>query len=163
MKMHLILIAGLAFAAQANPDEFLRKAVVEGLKEDGADRTFVKDSIAGKRELFVVKCPICEPIRSGFVEYGAAKGDPAKGKGIPKDIVDDLKNPSRLVQLKALERLVDRYVASHKDRLKLTDAQRQELQAKLEQGKKTGMEAVEAGRQKGFDFCPSCNGATKAK
>jgi hypothetical protein len=74
--------------------------------------------------LFVLKCPICEPVRSGFVEYGAAKGDPPKGKGIPKDIVDDLKNPARLVQLKALERLVDRYVASHKDRLKLTDAQR---------------------------------------
>jgi hypothetical protein len=161
--MHLLMIAGLAFAAQVKPEEFLRKAVVEGLKEDGADRAFVKDNIADKRELFVLKCPICTPVLNGFIDYGSAKGQPAKGKGIPKDIVDDLKNPARLVQLKALERLVDRYVASHKDRLKLTDAQRQELQAKLEDGKKTGMEMVELGRQKGFDFCPSCSGATKAK
>src|SRR4026209_2876871 len=128
--MRLLPMASLAAAQAAprptDPWEFLRKAVLEGLKDDGADRAFVKDNIAGKPGLFVQKCPICEPVRSGFAEYGAAKGDPESGKGIPKDVVDDLKNPARLVQLKALERLVDRYVASHKDRLQLTDAQRHE-------------------------------------
>jgi hypothetical protein len=164
--MRLLMMAFLAAAQAAprptEPGDFLKKAVLEGLKEDGADPAFVKDNIAGKPELFVIKCPICEPVKSAFIHYGSAP-KPAGGKGLPKDIVDDLKNPTRLVQLKALERLVDRYVASHKDRLKLTDAQRQELQAKLEQGKKTGMEMVELGKQKGFDFCPSCSGATKAK
>jgi len=167
--MRLLLMAFLAAAQAAprptDPWEFLRKAVLEGLKDDGADRAFVKDNIAGKPGLFVQKCPICEPVRRGFAEYGAGKpAEAAKGKGIPKDIVDDLKNPARLVQLKALERLVDRYVASHKDRLKLTETQRQELQSKLEIGKKEGMKMKELGPQKDFgDFCPSCNGAAKAK
>jgi len=163
--MSIILLAGLALMASGpaiEPGEFLRKAVLEGLKEDGADPAFVKERIAGKHDLFVLKCPICEPVKSAFIQYGSAQ-KPAEGKGIPKDIVDDLNSATRLVQLKALERLVDRYVASHKDRLKLTDAQRQELQAKLEDGKKTGLEMVELGRQKGFDFCPSCSGATKTK
>ena len=95
--MRIVMLAGLALMASGpaiEPGEFLRKAVVEGLKEDGADPAFVKASIADKRELFVLKCPICEPVRQGFAEYGAGKAaEPARGKGIPKDIVDDLKNP----------------------------------------------------------------------
>jgi len=166
--MRIVMLAGLALMASGpaiEPGEFLRKAVVEGLKEDGADPAFVKASIADKRELFVLKCPICEPVRQGFAEYGAGKAaEPARGKGIPKDIVDDLKNPPRLTQLQALERLIDRYVSSHYQRLKLNEEERKTLQVKLEIGKKEGMRMKELGPQKDFgDFCPSCNGAAKAK
>jgi len=38
------------------------------------------------------------------------------------------------------------------------------MQAVLEVGKKEGMEMKELGSNKGlFNFCPSCNGAAKAK
>ena len=171
--MHLLVLTTLALTActQEKPrkigmGEFLHKAVVEGLKEDAADRAWVKERI--QYNLFVLKCPICEPIKSGFGEYANsppkdAPAPPAEGKGVPKDIVEDLKNPVRLAQLKALERLVDRYVSRHYERLKMSAEERQTMQVALDDGKKKGMEMKELGRQKDFDFCPSCNGAAKAK
>ena len=156
--MQIMLLACLALTSM-DPAEFLRKAVVEGLKEDGADRVFVKECITDRRELFVMKCPICEPVRQGFAEY--AKAVPTAGKGIPKDIVDDLKNPARQTQLKALERLVDRYVSRHYDRLKMSAEDRQKMQAEMEARKKDGMKMKELGSPNFGDFCPSCNGAAK--
>lgn len=177
--MRIILLAGFAWlcacgkgtdAAQAKPlqmdvDTFLGNAVREGLKEDGADRAFVREHIADKRDLFVLKCPICEPVRNGFLEYGRAdQPAPPAGKGLPKDIVDDLKKPARLAQLQAVERLVDRYVSRHYERLKMSADDRKRMQAKLELAKKAGMRMKELGPQADFgDFCPSCNGAAKAK
>ena len=149
--------------------EFLRKAMEEGLNEDAADRLWVKERIADQNGLFVLKCPICDPIRKGFAEYGKAQpkespGAPAEGKGVPKDIVDDLNNSTRLTQLRALERLVDRYVSRHYERLGMNLEERRRMQAALEDGKKEGMRMKELGPQKDFgDFCPSCNGAAKAK
>lgn len=144
-----------------DPEEFLSKAVTEGLTEDGADRTFVGEFIAGKGDLFVPKCRICYAVRKGFDQY--AKGAPAEGKGIPKDISDELKHGARLARLNALERLVDRYVARHYDRLKVTAEERIPLQASLEEWKKEGMKMKEWGAPKFGDFCPSCNGAAKAR
>ena len=163
--MSMILLAGVALLAcgQTDPKEFLQKAVLEGLKEDGADPAFIKDRISGRPELFVIKCPICEPVKQSFAKYASGPAPDKAGKGLPKDIVDDLKNPTRTVQLKALERLVDQYVSRHYERLKMSDQQRKDLQAKLEVLKKEGMRMVDLGDQKGFDFCPSCNGAAKAK
>lgn len=146
---------------------FLRGAVVEGLKEDGADRAFVRESIVGKSELFVLKCPICEPVRKGFTEYGSAEpGEkPEAGKGIPKDIADELRYAARVARLNALERLVDRYVSRHYDRLQMSAEERRRMQTTLEEARKEGMRMKELGpTSKTFgDFCPSCNGAAKAK
>jgi len=161
--MHMMLLAGMALLAQTDPGEFLQKAVLEGLKEDGADPVFIKDRITERHDLFVLKCPICEPVKRSFAKYASGPAPAKTGKGLPKDVVDDLKNPMRAVQLKALERLVDQYVSRHYERLKMTEQQRKDLQAKLEEMKKEGMRMVELGGQKGFDFCPSCNGAAKAK
>jgi len=131
-----------------------------------ADRALVKERIVDGKSLFVQKCPVCEPVRQGFLEYGNAPAKetpatPAEGKGLPKDIVDDLKSPTRLTQLKALERLVDRYVSRHYERLKMSAEERQAMHSALEDGKKQGMEMKQY--QKDFgDFCPSCNGASGA-
>jgi hypothetical protein len=164
MTMNMILLAGVVFlACGPDPEEFLQKAVTEGLKEDGADPIFIKDRISERHDLFVLKCPICEPVKRSFARYASGPVPAKAGKGLPKDIVDDLKNPARVVQLKAVERLVDRYVSSHYERLKMSPEARRTLQAKLEEMKKEGMRMVELGGQKGFDFCPSCSGAAKAK
>jgi hypothetical protein len=149
-----------------DPWGFLRKAVVEGLTEDGVDRVFVKESIAGRRDLFVEKCLICESVRTGFQDYAstAPAEKPASGPGIPKDIVDELRFAARVARLNALERLVDRYVSRHYDRLQMTAEERRLMQTALEDGRKEGMILKELGPNKGFgDFCPSCNGAAKAK
>lgn len=179
--MRILTLAGLALlgacgkdseAAQAkplsiDPDEFLRKAVTEGLTEDGADRAFIKEFVADKSSLFVLKCPICEPVRKGFSQYGYStekQPAPAEGKGIPKDIVDDLKDPARAKQLKAVERLVDRYVSLHYERTKMSADDRKKMQAVLAVRKKEGMGMKQSAYNKDFgDFCPSCNGAEKAK
>lgn len=147
------------------PADFLRKAVVEGLKEDGADRTFVKECIAQKGDLFVLKCRICDAVRGGFSEYGRGETPvaPAEGKGIPKDIVDELRNAARPAKLNALERLVDRYVSRHYERLKMTAEERRTLQATLEELKKEGMRMKELGSPNFGDFCPSCNSAAKQR
>jgi hypothetical protein len=143
------------------PREFLSKAVVEGLKEDGADQAFVKECIIGKGDLFVAKCRICDAVRYGFAEYG--KSAPTEGNGIPKDIVDELKHAARPAKLNALERLVDRYVTRHYERLKITTDERIPLQAKLEEWKKEGMKMKEWGSPNFGDFCPSCNAAAKQR
>ena len=174
--MRLITLAAVALAAcgqgseavQSKPrtfdaEDFLRKAVVEGLKEDGADRAFVKECIAEKGELFVPKCRICHAVRKGFDEYGAGRDKPGPGKGLPKDIADELKHAARLARLNALERLVDRYVARHHERLKTTAEERATLQATLEVWKKNGMKMKELGSPNFGDFCPSCNGAAKQR
>jgi hypothetical protein len=162
--MSTILLALLSLAA-GDPEQFLTRAVVEGLKEDGADRAFVKECIAEKRDLFVLKCPVCEPVRRGFIEHARPGQNPvaAAGKGIPKDIVDDFKNPDRLVQLKAVERLVERYVARHYERLKMSADDRKKMQAEMEARKKEGMKMKELGSPNFGDFCPSCNAAAKSK
>lgn len=150
------------------PAEFLRAAVLEGLKEDLADRTFLKECFEKSGPMFVLKCPICEQVQAGLVAYlnpkdGEKAAPPVEGKGIPKDILVDLKSPIRTTQLKAFERLIDRYVSRHYERLQMSAEERQIMHATLEDWKKTGMEMKVAGRQKDFDFCPSCNGAAKAK
>jgi len=178
--MHLLLLASLALTAcgqESTPaqtklrrmsiGDFLRKAVAEGLKEDAADRAWVKERILGQDGLFVLKCPVCEPIRNGFGQYGYAEPKdaplaPAEGKGVLKDIVDDLKNPTRLIKHKALDRLVDRYVSRHYERLGMNAEERKMMHAALEDGKKEGMKAKEYQKDFGH-FCPSCNGAAKAK
>lgn len=146
------------------PHVFLQQAVTEGLKEDGPDRALVKECFANK-DLFVLKCPICEPVREAIGKYAFAEDKvPAGGKGLPKDIVDDLKSPLRVTQLKAVERLVDRWITRHYERLGLNDAERRTLMVALLEMKKEGMKMKELGPQKNFgDFCPSCNGATRSK
>ena len=150
-----------------DPLDFLRNAVAEGLKEDGPDRAFIKECIADKYDLFVLKCRICAAVQYGFTMYGNAKTvdkpAPAEGKGIPKDIVDELKHAARPARLNALERLVDRYVSSHYERLKMTADERRTLQAKLEEWKKEGMKMKDLGSPNFGDFCPSCNGAAKQR
>lgn len=145
------------------PQDFLRKAIAEGLKEDGADRAFVKEFIADKHDLFVPKCRICDSVRAAFAEYGTSVDKPAPGKGIPKDVVDELKNAARVAKLNALERLVDGYVSRHYERLKLNAEERAKLQAKLEDLKKEGMKMKELGSPNFGDFCPSCNAAAKQR
>lgn len=140
---------------------FLRDAVIEGLKEDGADRAFVKQFIVDQSDLFVPKCLICEFVRSGCSDY--ARGAAETGKGMPKDIVDELQHAARLGRLNALERLVDRYVSRHQERLRMTAEERRILHERLEELKKEGMKMKEVGAPKFGDFCPSCNGAAKAR
>lgn len=142
-------------------NEFLRQAVLEGLKEDGADRAFVKETLVDKSDLFVPKCQICTAVRAGFFDYTRREG--TEGNGMPKDIVDELKHAARPARLNALERLVDRYVSRHQERLKMTAEERRVLHETLEEWKKDGMKMKEYGAPKFGDFCPSCNGAAKAR
>jgi hypothetical protein len=173
VKIPLLVLASLMLTAcrqeekprKFDSDVFLHGAVVEGLTEDGADRAFVKESLTGQ-ELFVQKCPVCEPVRKGFLDYARteSKDKPPAGKGLPKEIVEDLQKPDRASKRQALERLVDRYVSRHYDRLKMSTEERRLMHTALEIGKKAGMQMKELGPNKGlFDFCPSCNGATQAK
>jgi len=177
MRVFLLSVFALAACGQGSEavqekprtfkaDDFLRQAMAEGLKEDGADREFVREFIAGKLDLFVLKCQICDAVRRGCSDYArsqAAVPPAPKDTGIPKDIVDELRQGARLARLHALERLVDRYVSRRQDRLKMTAEERRTLHATLEEWKKDGMRMKELGSPNFGDFCPSCNGAAKAK
>lgn len=178
MRISLLVALALAACGQGSdaaqseprtikPAEFLSKAVSEGLQEDGVDKGFVRECIAQKGDLFVLKCRICDSVRNGFSAYISTKCGqtpvPAEGRGIPKDIVDELKQGARLARLNALERLVDRYVSRHYERLRITAEERRTLHATLEEWKKEGMKMKEAGSPNFGDFCPSCNGAAKPR
>jgi hypothetical protein len=140
---------------------FLFLAVFEGLWEDGADSRVIQALLKNPGDHFVAKCPICTPVSHAFLVYAKSEdvlGYASRGNGWPKAIQDELISPDRAIRLKALEKLVDRYVARRLESVRMSDEDKKSLESRLIMSKKLGMTY----KDKGFgDFCPSCNGATK--
>ena len=137
---------------------FLREATFYGLQKD----QFPKD-LAAKlledRELWVVKCPICDHVKKGFGMYtnGDFKAKKAGSsvqhiKGFSSDDLDDRKI--------ALRNLIDRYVQQYFEVLSMTKDEKLAMQSLLEAGRKDGMNVANGGE--GF-FCSSCDGACHIK
>jgi hypothetical protein len=163
------LVAALAvlLSVQNGPEEkelarFLTLAVFDGLWEDGAEADVVKDLAKDDHPVYIYKCPICMPVLHAFKMLAAAPPPPmydGRGAGLPKEIVGALKAGDLPTRKKGFEALVKRYVERRFERLKMTDEEKTRLRALIERGRKAGMsyKSLPAG-----DFCPSCDGASKA-
>jgi hypothetical protein len=140
---------------------FLFFAVFEGLWEDGADPALIKGILGKRSEHFVENCPNCTPVAHAFSVYANSTDIdnlPSRGTGLPKDLQDDLKSPNRPTRLKALEKLVDRYVSRRFEQSRMSDDETKKMRNRLQMGKKYAMGLLP---ESFGDHCPSCSGATK--
>ena len=146
---------------QEDQRRFVYLAILEGLLEECADPPTMEAATKDRDRLFVLKCPICMPIHEAIQAYlNSAKRvmGPATGAEFPEDLLKGLKSEDRKVQLKAMESMVERYVARRYDRYAMTAGEKAQMKTLLEEAKKQGMSLK---NQVFGDFCPSCSGATK--
>ena len=154
-------------SVQNGPDEkevarFLTLAIFDGLWEDGAEADVVKPLAKHDDPIYIYKCPICMPVAHAFDIYASAPPPliyDGRGPGLPPDVLAQLKAVDLPPRKKGLEALVKRYVDRRFERLKMSDEEKTRLRGLIEKGRKTGMTYKSP---KPGDFCPSCEGASKA-
>ena len=149
----------IADASKA-PDaaEFVRQAIVDGLKEDGVPLELATQ-LAKHDKDFLGKCNICIPSKKAFADYSDRRVQPVakEGKGLPEELVKRLKSDKAEVRQPALRELVGRYMERASAKGDLSAEQKTALQAKLEQWRKDMSGALPTGQK----FCPSCDGACR--
>ena len=145
---------------------FLQDAVLQGLREEGANPKPIGSILERPDPHFILKCHICNGVRWGLVKYVEQSKDPKwspSGSGFPKAIEEGLASSDRKTRLAALQDLVDRYVTRGFQRSSMTEGEKKQMRELLQESKKVGMEIKKAGDYKDFgDSCPSCSGATKS-
>lgn len=156
----LLVLAGCASPQPpplGKPARFLFLAVLEALYEQKVDPERTR-ALALQPGHFVIKCPICEPIRLAFRAY-ADHPRPMYGmeeRELPAEIRDGLAAPDRDRRLAALQELVDRAVARRLERSSIGDEDRATLKTWLHEARRTGMSY----KSESFGpSCPSCDGA----
>ena len=155
----MVVASGGAVATPAKAPEateFLRRAILDGLAEDGVPPALAR--VLSKKPDFLGKCPICGPTQDALAKYGQLTIQPAakEGKGLPNDLTHRLESVRTEVRQAALRELVQRYIEREYTRLELTAGERAELHNQLETMRKSGMHGLRPGQK----FCPSCDGAT---
>ncbi|MBI3858032.1 MAG: hypothetical protein HY293_20320 [Planctomycetes bacterium] len=142
--------------------KFLLSALFDGLLEDFPDPAIFQPILKEEDKYFVAKCLICWPVTDGLKAYLKARESwryPSENVSkFPQEIKDGLTNPDRAARLKAIEAMVERYVARRFETSGMTSGEKQSMKSWLIMGKKYGMSVKE---ESFGDFCPSCNGATK--
>jgi hypothetical protein len=138
-------------------DEFIRKAITDGLTEDGVPLALIAD--LGKRDDFLGKCRLCQPTHRALAAYGEQKVQPIakEGKGLPDELVNRLKSDKATVRQPALRELVARYMVCSFAKTDLPTEQKTALQADLERMRKEGVGSLPTSQK----FCPSCDGVCR--
>lgn len=164
MKQALLLLCLLTVAptdSKLTKDDrtrFLITAVYEGLLEDGPEASVLEPIVKNSDQYFVAKCPICWPVIDGLAAYLSPRMYPLSGSGFPEQIRIGLRSPERAARLKAIEAMVDRYVARKFERTVMTAEDKTAMKNLLLMGKKEGTTMKQASFG---EFCPSCTGACK--
>jgi hypothetical protein len=147
--------------------DFIKKAITEGLEEDGVPITLASE--LGKRDDFLGKCTLCQPSRLAITEYSNRKCQPAakENKGLPEELLNRLRSDKAEVRQPALRELVGRYMdrafaknaltADQSAALQKDLDQSAALQKDLEQMRKNQVNSLPSDRK----FCPSCDGACR--
>jgi hypothetical protein len=154
----VVLAAGWVVAAPMatpQPKDFLRRAILDGLAEDGVSPAL--GAALAKNPDFLGKCPICGPTQDALTEYGKLAIQPTakEGKGLPEELVKRLKSDKTETRHAALRELIQRYIEREYVRLELTAEQRAALHKELERMRNLGMGGLRTGQK----YCPSCDGA----
>jgi hypothetical protein len=199
MKHRLLLfvsLTALAFStlvAQAQKDfdngyRFIFYAVLEGCYEDGLatndiSQILLKDEKATNvYSHFVYACPVCTPTIHALEAYQsrpsrfyAMKTEASTfGAGLTAELKKQLYSKKPEDRLEAINVLMRSWVSKRMSLLKLNDQERSELQTKLEEMRKKGMDYLKKfERDKGKSYpisafenvhqCAVCNGACDMK
>lgn len=144
---------------KTNKQEFLIDAVWQGLKKDIMPRQMA-NQIYGESTLWVPKCPICSPTRSGFKKYFTTDSIPDQETKMSETLISNLTSEDPITQRNALRDLIQRYVMDEFTRLKMTAGEIQQMKNSLISGRKQGMGNL---NEENGTFCPSCDGACSVK
>jgi hypothetical protein len=156
-------------------------AVLEGCYQDGATTELVDamraaEPKSGYPANFVYACPICMPVLSAldlYVARSAFRGTKTDadtfGTGVEPALVKRILGSDAADRRVAIETLVGRWIRRWLDAHRLTDAERAAWATEFANGRKIGMEYLEAYRRAfpdaGFDAmktCPACEAANGA-
>jgi hypothetical protein len=140
--------------------EFLIGAIFEGLVEDWPDAALLQPILEKRAVHFVPRCLICTRVFDGMSAYVHLRSTTSSTHEVrfPKELSDGLMDPDRAVRLKAIDALVDRYVARHFERVDLTPGEKKSMKNGLMMDRKYGMTVKP---EEFGDYCPSCSGANK--
>jgi hypothetical protein len=140
-----------------DPKDFITAALTTGLTEDGIPPAFVAQ--IAKRDDFIGKCSICGPTQQALLAYGKLDKKPVakEGKGLTEELVKRLQSDDNETRRAALREMVRRYVEFEFARRDLSEAQKEGLQKKLDEMRKSQASGLPTGQK----FCPSCDGACR--
>ena len=151
-------------------------AVLEGLYRDGVHNDDVdliippgKDGRSSfDLEHFVYACPLCHPAFEAFrlyrerePFYGLKARVDTFGPGLDEAARTQLRSPDAEQRRRAIQGLINRWVARRLDLMRLSDAERADITREMEAGRKQGMNGLKPGRQ-GAQIrtnCPICDGS----
>ncbi len=157
-------------------------AVIEGLYRDGVSTEVARsiatiDEESGFPVNFVYGCPICIPVldavrvylhRPGF--YRDKRDRDTFGPGLDAAARESLLSIDAVERRRVLQQLIDRWVAEHLTRSSFDEADLSALQQLLREMRKKGMAmltqfqseeetGIDLDFYKGWQSCPSCEGA----
>jgi hypothetical protein len=154
-------------------------AVLEGLYEDGVNNEVVDAILAvdpdtGYPANFVWACPICMPALNAANSYRARIS--FVGKKLHRDTFGAGLEESRRAAIlgddgdrrrAAIQELVEGWIMRRLDRARLTESERADWTRAMEEGRKLGMEYLEAYRSLGGSYaemkgCPFCDAGVEA-
>jgi hypothetical protein len=158
----------------ANPaGQMIFFAVLEGLYTDGVSNENVDLIIPKGRfgDHFVDCCPLCHPAyeafrlyrqRSDFYGLKIAKNAFGPNTANAK-AYEELHSGDRAVRLRAIEGLIQGWVARRFSSLKLRDAERSRVMELMEIGRKRGMEALQQKNDPSWPLkgCAICDGSVE--
>jgi hypothetical protein len=148
-------------ARAIDPGDFVYKAVLDGLTEDGVT-LLLAASLAKNPDSeypdFLAKCPLCAPTLRALKEYSERKyvAIPKEGKGLPTELAKRLESKDSATRRAAIRELVAGYMDRGYARITLTAEQRQTLEKEL-----LSIRMVPKNNENGLKFCPSCDGACR--
>ena len=157
-----------------NTYQFIFFATLEGLYRDGVSDADVEALLATKKPdggylNFIYTCPICMPVEGAIVTY---KARPAihhlktrnhqtsertfGEQGLSPEVSEALRSEKASIRLKAVNELVNKWMAYRLDHSALTAEQKTNLVEELKERRKQGMEALR-------DFSMNMNGPDSMK
>jgi hypothetical protein len=149
-------------------------AVLEGLYRDGVTNDVVEGLLvpndAGGAALFVPGCPICTPAFNAFLVYRTRPAFAGKkidqdtfGPGLPEGVAAACTGPDMDARFKALNGLIEGWVAQHIKSRRLTADEAAEWRRIMEEWRKKGMGGLQQQQVAGRDFslktCAVCDAA----
>ncbi len=166
----------------------LYTAVIHGLYRDGVQKEVADWIVQGGpprsdgqiNTFFVYGCNLCAPVRTAIEHYADHKGLPFKsrkswtlGPGLSQESIEKLHSETLQTRLDELNTYVQRWIGEGLDRLRLTDAEREEWEARIEHERELGLKrmqgqikhAKENGQKSIYEEwtkCPSCDAAKGA-
>ena len=133
-------------------------AVLEGCYRDGVSNEAV-DLILPKNPdtggvvmeyNFVYSCPLCMPVIEALRTYRVRtrffdkRASDTFGKGLPAEVMTKLADPERKKRMPALQALINGWVQTRLDDLRVTDAERASWGAAIDDRRKRGAQVLEA-------------------